>query len=263
MPASAVAFSPLSGSCLLSAGPYTSAELVLSAGYVHNHVATCETVVARLVCVQSGQRRAGTVDRKLNNRNVKVKTDVATARPPSGSAPGSRPTNAVSTTDNRGSMASAPSAGTARPPMHLSSSASVRHCYPQHTHPSMRQSEIRAPVVLQPAWAQPSWTCSRRGGGSRAWRACVRPCCVRKVCGSNRTVLPPDKPRPSVLPPACRLLKASSSCEARFPAPPERIIKRKIVQSPKRVTRPVAIPGHARAALRSPGWAERESGERD
>jgi hypothetical protein len=38
------------------------------------------------------------VERKLKSRNVKVNTDVATARPPSGSAPGSRPTNAVSTT---------------------------------------------------------------------------------------------------------------------------------------------------------------------
>jgi hypothetical protein len=38
------------------------------------------------------------VERKLNRRNVKEKMEVATASPPSASVPGSRPTNAVSTT---------------------------------------------------------------------------------------------------------------------------------------------------------------------
>mmetsp|Transcript_7238 Transcript_7238/g.26621 ORF Transcript_7238/g.26621 Transcript_7238/m.26621 type:complete len:222 (+) Transcript_7238:1145-1810(+) len=61
-------------------------------------------------CATSG---AVTAERKLKMRKVKLKTAVATPRPPSSVLPRC-PTKAVSTTDSSGSIASAPRAGTAR-----------------------------------------------------------------------------------------------------------------------------------------------------
>jgi hypothetical protein len=128
-------------------------------------------------------------------------------------------------------MARAPSAGIARPPMHVSSSASVRHSYPQHTHPMERQAEVKN-------------ACSGRGRSLAARegnrlpaehsvgrepgvvKACVSPCGVRKGCGLGRhlmvqceasplAIAKRVKSRPSTAPSVC----ASPSPSQRTPGP--------------------------------------------